>query len=100
MHARLARFLATTADDELRDGERAVHLAEHATEMTGGQVSPVLDTLGTAYAAAGRFDDAVRAASAAGTLATGSGDTALAGEIEQRLALYQAGEPFRVQRAE
>ena len=97
--ARLARFLATTPMTSLRDGERAVVLAERAADMTGGQSARVLDTLGAAYAAAGRFTEAVAAAHRGAKRATLDGDAALASSIEERLALYALDEPFIVERA-
>jgi hypothetical protein len=56
----------------------------------------VLDTLGAAFAQAGRFADARRAAGEALALARAAGDSALAGEIAARLALYEAHRPYRM----
>ena len=52
----------------------------------------MLDTLGAAYAAAGRYDDAVRAADRA--IALTRRDTALAEAIRERRALYRSGSAF------
>ena len=52
----------------------------------------VLDTLGVAYAAAGKFDEAIRITRAA--LAAGPGE-ALAADIRARLALYLTRTPYQ-----
>ena len=93
-NARLARFLATCPDERLRDGERAVVLAERAAELTQGQHSRVLDTLGTAYAAAGHFSDATAVAQRARERALFERNEALASDIEARLAGYATGKAY------
>lgn len=90
----LARTLAVSGDAGIRDGARAVSLAERAAQLTGRRDPQVLDVLASAYAEAGRFGDAVSAAGAALDLARGAGLIPLAGEIESRLDLYWAGQPF------
>ena len=54
-----------------------------------------LDTLAAAYAAVGRFPDAVATARRAKTLADAGESPDLAREIAERLALYEHGEPYR-----
>jgi tetratricopeptide (TPR) repeat protein len=56
----LAWILCTNAKAEIRDGRRAVLLAERAVEVTKRKSGSYLDTLAAAYAEVGRFDDAVR----------------------------------------
>ena len=51
----LARLLATTPDARLRDGPRAVRLAEKAVSLRDDAWNR--DTLAVAYAEAGRFDE-------------------------------------------
>jgi len=53
-----------------------------------------LDTLAAAYAAAGRFDEAVRAASQAVELAQQQGETEMGEQIRARLVLYRDGRAF------
>ena len=91
----LAWIMATCPDDQFRNGARAVDLAERANELTKGRNTMIGVTLAAAYAEAGRFDDATRAAEAAWQLARDSGDTALAGIIETQIALYRSGQAFR-----
>jgi len=90
----LAWLLATSADDELRDGPEAVELAELANRLTDGQYSSVLDTLAAAYAEVGRFDEAVVAAKRALELARRADDDDVAAMIESRLDLYQRRQPY------
>lgn len=83
----LAWILATSPDTELRDPETAIRLAE--TALREGVIHPVrLDTLAAAYAAAGRFPEAVDAEERAG-----GGPVAgkFADAIRDRRALYEAG---------
>jgi Tfp pilus assembly protein PilF len=53
-----AWVLATSPDDKVRDGKRAVELATKASELTGHQTPHVLSTLGAAYAETGDFESA------------------------------------------
>ena len=71
-------------------------LAQRACEVTGFKVPAYLDTLAVAYAAVGRFMEAVAVAQRAIELARSSGQAQLAKEIDARLALYQAGRPYRL----
>ena len=74
---------------------QAVSLAERACQLTGDRVAPYLDTLAAAYAAAGRFKDAVATAQKAIELASSAGQTQIVSEIETRLELYRAGRAYR-----
>ena len=89
----LAWLLATTRDASLRDPALAVSLAERAAAQSAAPDPSVLDTLAAAYAAAGRYDEAVRVAEQALRQAETAGPPALAGQIRARLALYRAGRP-------
>jgi tetratricopeptide (TPR) repeat protein len=90
----LAWLLATLAPAEGGDPVRAVSLAEQACQRTGDRVAPYLDTLAAAYAAAGRFDNAIATAQKAGDLARFAGQTQVASEIETRLALYRSARAY------
>jgi protein O-mannosyl-transferase len=87
----LAQLLASRAPAEGGDPVRAVTLAERACELTGNREAACLDTLGAAYAAAGRFDEAIAAAQKAIELARSARQTSLVNEIEARLELYRTG---------
>ncbi len=91
---KLARLLATLAPTEGGDPVRAVVFAEWACELTNNRVAAYLDTLAAAYAATGRFNDAITTARQAVELARSAGQTPLASEIESRLELYRAGHAY------
>ncbi len=90
----MAWVLATSPDSSLRDGAEAVALAERAARLAGGRQPAVLDTLAAAYAEAGRFPEAVQIATQLVELAR-SQNPRMVQALEARLALYQAGTPFR-----
>jgi tetratricopeptide (TPR) repeat protein len=56
----LAWLLSTCPDENVRNGRRAVTLAEKVAELTERKNGSYLDTLAAAYAETRRFDDAVR----------------------------------------
>ena len=91
----LAWILAANPDATPRDGTDAVQSAERACRLTGHRDPGLLDTLAVAYAAAGRFPEALTTAGEAIALARERGQTALADEIQSRLALFRAGRPYR-----
>ncbi len=55
----LAWVLATTPEDDLRDGERAIELATKAAEMSNFEKPHILSTLASGYAETGDFDKAI-----------------------------------------
>jgi Flp pilus assembly protein TadD len=89
----LAWLLATSANPEWRNGAEAVQLAERAAQLTQYLNSPVLDTLGAAYAEAGRWQEAIATAQKAIALAESAGNKKLARQIRGHLEAYQAGRP-------
>jgi tetratricopeptide (TPR) repeat protein len=88
----LAWMLATHPDRSLRDAEEAVLIAEALCDSSDPSNPTLLDTLAVSYAAAGRFDDAIRTAEQALDLARAGGDVALLRELEARRALFERGE--------
>ena len=91
----LAWLLATSEDPNIRDGIRAVQLAEHACSLTGSKKTTYLGTLAAALAEAGRFDDAITAAQTACALAGKSGETNLLQKNQELLELYRTHKPYR-----
>jgi Flp pilus assembly protein TadD len=91
----LAWMLATQPDGKLRNGTEAVRLATRAVELTKTNNPGALDTLGAAYAEAGRFAEAAAAAQKAVELAAAAGQKELVAEIQKRRQLYQARQAFR-----
>jgi tetratricopeptide (TPR) repeat protein len=89
----LAWTLAANADAAVRNPADAVRFAEKACVLTQYSQPAMLDTLAAAYAASGQFLKAVETAEKAVQLAK-TGDKNLAGEIQKRLQLYKAGQPY------
>jgi tetratricopeptide (TPR) repeat protein len=87
----LAWLLATTADPGLRDGAEAVRLAEGVCQATQFRQPGFLSTLAGAYAAAGRFDEAIQILRQIIPQVEATGNQALLADLNRRLALYQAG---------
>ncbi len=95
----LAWLLATSPEPALRDTAEAVALARRAASLSGvGPDHPVvLDTLAAAYASDGRFDEAIETARRAAARAGGTpGFGMRAAQIEQRVRLYLARQPYRM----
>jgi tetratricopeptide (TPR) repeat protein len=84
----LAFILATNPDPAQRNPAEAVRLAERACALSAG--SPrFLGTLDTAYAQAGRWEDAIRAATKTREVALSEGQTNLATAAAERLTAYE-----------
>jgi Flp pilus assembly protein TadD len=83
---------ATSPAPAHRQGDDAVLSAAEAVEAVGQRDPRALDVLAAAYAAAGRYREAVETARRARSL---TGQAALAKEIDGRLRLYLSGRPFR-----
>jgi protein O-mannosyl-transferase len=94
--AGLAWIRATAPDSSLRDAAEAVQLAERADAVTRHQDVIVLDALAAAYAAAGRYEDALRAATSGLEVATAAARADVAAQFRQRIQLYQARQPLRM----
>ena len=90
----LAWLLATCPEAAVRNGARAVELAQRAERLSGGKELSLLGTLAAAYAEAGRFTEAVAAAQRALDLAAAQANPAQAETLRARINLYQAGLPF------
>jgi len=90
----LAWLLATAADPKLRNGRKAVELAEQAVLATNGHDPLVLHTLAAAYAENGEFTKALAAANDALEIADAKGITSLAESLRSKIALYQSGSPY------
>jgi len=91
----LAWLLATSPNDSLRDGNKAVKLAGEANQLLGGTNPVVLRTLAAGYAETGQFAKAIESAQTAIRLARLSGDNSLAADVGEQLGLYRLGVPYR-----
>jgi tetratricopeptide (TPR) repeat protein len=91
----LSWLLATCSNEGLRNGNKAVDLAQHANQLSGSSNAVVLRTLAAAYAETRQFAKAIESARAAIQHARLAGDNSLATDLGQQLALYQLGIPYR-----
>ena len=90
----LAWLLATHPQATPEMGAEAVRLAEQAVRLEPKQTS-YLGTLDAAYAAAGRFPEAVATAEKVRDLATAVGQKDIAEAANRRLAAYRTGQAYR-----
>jgi tetratricopeptide (TPR) repeat protein len=92
----LAWLLAILPPAQGGDPVRATTLAERACAHTGNRVPPYLDTLAAAYAATGRFDEAVATAQNGIDLASAAGQLQVAEAIEAHQKLYRTRQPYHL----
>ncbi|MCE9605690.1 MAG: tetratricopeptide repeat protein [Planctomycetia bacterium] len=88
----LAWVLATSPDDKLRNGKRAIELADKACQLTNHKIVHILSTLAAAYAEEGNFTAAKEWSNKA--LAAAEGD-AEKESLRKELASYEAKKPWR-----
>jgi Flp pilus assembly protein TadD len=91
----LAWLLATCPNTSLRNGDKAIELAQRAKQLTGGGDPDVLRTLAAAFAENGRYAEALATARVALELAIDQNNTSLADHLREEIKLYQANQPFR-----
>jgi protein O-mannosyl-transferase len=91
----LAWVFATSPEDPLRDGKRAVQLAEDAMRISGRRIPIIFRTLAAAYAESGEFSKAIQVAQQGIELANSQGNSGLATELQGNIALYQEQRPLR-----
>ncbi len=90
----LAWVLATDKNPGNRNGTEALRWAQVACAGEGGEKPEYLDTLAAAYAEAGDFKSAMRTARKGVKLARAASHMELVRELQERLALYEAGRAF------
>jgi Flp pilus assembly protein TadD len=90
----LAWTLSTTKDNDLKNLSDAVKYAQRACELTDYKQAELLDTLAVTYAAEGDFPKAIETAEKAIELAKTADKKDMAEEIQKRLELYKAGQPY------
>jgi tetratricopeptide (TPR) repeat protein len=91
----LAWVFATSPEDSIRNGARAVELAERALRLSGGKIPMIFRILGAAYAENGRFSQAIETAQHGAELANSQGNQGLAAELQSNIAVYKSGKPLR-----
>jgi tetratricopeptide (TPR) repeat protein len=91
-----AWVLATSPEDEIRDGKRAVEMGLKACELTQYQQAHILSTLAAAYAETGDFETAVKWSQKSVDL----GDQDIQEQLKQELESYQRKKPWREKKQE
>lgn len=91
----LAWVFATSPDQSIRNGAKAVQLAEQAVRISGGRIAILFRTLAAAYAENGRFSEAIQTAQRGIELANSQGNSGLVTELQGNIALYQERQPLR-----
>jgi tetratricopeptide (TPR) repeat protein len=87
----LAWVLATSPENNLRDGKKAVEYATKASELTEYKLPHILSTLAAAFAESGNFDNAVEWSEKAVAMDDPENDA----QLEKELASYQKKQPWR-----
>lgn len=90
----LAWMLAADSDPAIRNGTRAVELAERAVKLTDWKEAFLIGTLAAAYAEAGSFDDAVKTAQRAIEQAKVAKQSDIAARNAELLELYRMHKPY------
>ena len=91
----LAWMLAVHKSADFHDPNEAIGLAKRACELSGYEQPAVLDTLACAYAASGRFSEAVATTKKALELARSKEqDQQLIESLQNNLNLFQAGQAY------
>jgi len=91
----LAWLLATCPEASVRNGAEAVSCGEKLCRLTEYREPMFIGTLAAAYAEAGKFAEAVKAAEQARALAEQAGNKTLADRNAGLLEVYRQGKPFR-----
>jgi tetratricopeptide (TPR) repeat protein len=88
-HRNLAWLLATSTQDDIRNGPQALEHAERALSLRETKTVAALEALAAALAECGQFDKAVEHQQRAARLAPAKSD------IRDRLEVYRDGKPYR-----
>ncbi len=89
----LAWLLATSPDDPIRDGRRAIELAKRACELTEWKEAHIISTLAAAYAESGDFEQARRYSTKA--VEAGADEPQIKAQLQEELESYKAEKPWR-----
>ena len=91
----LAWIFASSSDANIRNGPKAVELAEEADRLMGDTSPVVLRTLAAAYATNKSFDRGVETSRRALQSAQEQRNSELAETIRREMSLYEVGLPYR-----
>ncbi|MEO5803408.1 MAG: tetratricopeptide repeat protein [Verrucomicrobiota bacterium] len=88
---KFAFFLATCPETQWHNPLMAIKLAEHANEMTGSKLAAYLETLATAYAAGGKYANALSTAELAQKKIPAKNSLLLLNRLNRDIESYKAG---------
>ncbi len=91
----LAWVFATFPDASIRDGAKALELAQRALKLSDGKNARIWRLVAAADAELGRFSDAIKAAQNAIALAEAAGDSRLVQTLKMNIAAFEANSPLR-----
>lgn len=91
----LAWVLATFPDPTIRDGNKAIALAQRAYQTAADRNLMIFRVLAAAYAETGRFREAIAAAAEGAQRAEERGQLSIARFLQGDRALYEQGVPLR-----
>ena len=93
-YGNLAWLLAACSDASIRNGPKAVTLAEKADQLSSGANPVIAGTLAAAYAESGRFPQAIATVQRALSLVSAHPNSQLYQMLNAQLTLYRAGTAF------
>jgi tetratricopeptide (TPR) repeat protein len=91
----LAWILSASPDDKVRDGAKAVGLAEQAVQYSGDKNAMFMRTLAAAYAEAGRFAEALQTAARALRITQSENNAVGIRTLQEDIAHLRAKAPLR-----
>ncbi len=91
----LAWLLATSPDNDLRDGKRAIELATKACEVTKWKEAHIISTLAAAYAETGDFENARKFSRQAVETGKEGDEGQVVEQLAAELTSYEAAKPWR-----
>ncbi len=91
----LAWIYSTFPESSVRDGGKAIELAQRAIQLSGGNNARIWRLGAAAYAEAGQFPEAIKAAQTGLALAEAEGDSALSRTFEANIKRFEQQSPLR-----
>lgn len=90
----IAWAYATSKNPGIRDHSKSLSYATEANQLSGGKSADIIDTLATAYAANGNFDEAVKLQQKAIDLQNAQNEEGFLDELKARLELFKNEQPY------
>ena len=91
----LAWIFATFPDSSIRDGSKALRLAERALQLSDGKNAKIWRLVAAAHGELGQFAEAIKAAQNGLALAESENNAALTETLKMNIARFESGLPLR-----